>query len=69
MTAVYEHAPGFGTAVEVTIEAVPGGHRIRLEQQGFPTTDDRDDFAGAWPDVLRELARRLSPERSLTRRA
>jgi uncharacterized protein YndB with AHSA1/START domain len=60
MTAVYEHAPGFGTTVEVTIEAVPDGHRIRLVQQGFPTTDARDDFAGAWPDVLRELSRRLS---------
>jgi uncharacterized protein YndB with AHSA1/START domain len=60
MTAIYEHAPGFGTTVEVTIEAVPDGHRIRLVQQGFPTTDARDVFAGAWPDVLYELARRVS---------
>jgi uncharacterized protein YndB with AHSA1/START domain len=60
MTAIYEHAPGFGTTVEVTIEAVPDGHRIRLVQQGFPTTDARDDFAGAWPHVLYELARRVS---------
>ena len=60
MTAVYEDAPGFSTAVEVTVEAVPGGHRIHLVQQGFPTTDTRDDFAGAWPDVLAELAHRVS---------
>ena len=60
MTAVYDEAPGFSTTVEVTIEAVPGGHRVRLVQQGFPTTETRDDFAGAWPDVLAEIARRVS---------
>jgi uncharacterized protein YndB with AHSA1/START domain len=63
MTAVHEHAPGFGTTVEVTIEAMPAGHRVRLVQQGFPTTEARDDFAGAWPDVLAELARRVSSQR------
>jgi uncharacterized protein YndB with AHSA1/START domain len=61
MTAVYDSAPGFSTSVEVKIEAVPGGHRVRLVQQGFPTASARDDFAGAWPDVLNELARRVSP--------
>src|ERR1700683_4681629 len=60
LTAVYKHAPGFATSVEVTIEAVLDGHRIRLVQSGFPTTGTRDDFAGAWPDVLRELAHRVS---------
>jgi uncharacterized protein YndB with AHSA1/START domain len=60
MTAVYENAPGFSTTVEVTIEIVPDGHRVRLVQQGFPTMAARDDFAGAWPDVLDELARRVS---------
>jgi hypothetical protein len=60
MTAVYEGAPGFSTAVEVTIELVPGGHRVRLVQRGFPALEARDDFAGAWPDVLDELARRVS---------
>ena len=59
VTAVYEQAPGFDTTVEVTIEAVPDGNRIRLVQQGFPTTDVRDVFAGAWPDVLDELAGRV----------
>jgi len=34
--------------VEVAIEAGPDGHRIRLAQQGFPTTQARDEFAGAW---------------------
>jgi uncharacterized protein YndB with AHSA1/START domain len=60
MTAVYSDAPSFSTTVEVTIEAVPDGHRVRLVQQGFPTMEARDDFAGAWPDVLGELARRVS---------
>jgi uncharacterized protein YndB with AHSA1/START domain len=59
MTAVYQDAPGFSTTVEVTIEAAPGGHRLRLVQQGFPAADVRDDFAGAWPDVLAELAGRV----------
>ncbi len=49
MTAVYQDAPGFST-----------GQRVSLAQQGFPTMQGRDDFAGAWPDVLDELARRVS---------
>jgi uncharacterized protein YndB with AHSA1/START domain len=61
MTAVYEDAPGFATTVEITVGAAPdGGHRIRLEQRGFPTARARDDFAGAWPDVLAEVARRVT---------
>jgi len=60
VTALYRDAPSFTTTVEVTIEAVPDGYRVRLIQQGFPTTTARDDFAGAWPDVLDELSRRAS---------
>jgi uncharacterized protein YndB with AHSA1/START domain len=60
MRAIYDNAPSFSTTVEVTIGAVPGGHRIRLVQQGFPTMESCDDFAGAWPDVLAELDRRVS---------
>lgn len=60
MTAVYGDDSGFDTAVEVTIEAVPDGQRVRLVQRGFPTTDARDEFAAAWLDVLAELARRVS---------
>jgi uncharacterized protein YndB with AHSA1/START domain len=60
MTAVYQDAPGFSTTVEVTIEAVQDGQRVSLAQQRFPTMQARDDFAGAWPDVLDELARRVS---------
>jgi uncharacterized protein YndB with AHSA1/START domain len=63
MTAIYENAPGFDTTVEITIETVPDGHRVRLAQRGFPTSEVRDDFAGAWPDVLDELARRVSSPR------
>src|SRR5215468_7670764 len=46
MTAVYSDAPSFSTTVEVTIEAVPNGQRVRLVQQGFPAMEARDDFAG-----------------------
>jgi uncharacterized protein YndB with AHSA1/START domain len=60
MRAVYEGAPSFATTVEVTIEDEPAGQRIRLAQQGFPTAQTRDEFAGAWPDVLAELDRRVS---------
>ena len=60
MTAVYEDAPGLSTIVDITIEAVLDGHRLRLVQQGFPTAATRDDFAGAWHDVLGELAGRVS---------
>jgi uncharacterized protein YndB with AHSA1/START domain len=60
MTAVYDDAPSFSTVVEVTIAAVPEGHRLRLTQRGFPAPQTRDDFAAAWPDVLDEVARRVS---------
>ena len=60
MTAIYGGAPTFSTTVEVTIEAAPAGHRVRLVQQGFPAADVRDEFAAAWPDVLDELAHRVS---------
>jgi uncharacterized protein YndB with AHSA1/START domain len=63
MTAVYGGAPSLTTRVEVTIETVPEGHRVRLAQQGFPTASARDEFAGAWPDVLDELAGRVSSKR------
>jgi len=59
MRAIYPGAPGFSTAVEVTIVPAPGGHRIRLAQQGFPAVEARDDFASAWSDVLSELAARV----------
>lgn len=60
MTAVFDDEPGFDTTVEVTIDAVEDGHRIRLVQRGFPAEATRDEFAAAWPEVLGELARRLS---------
>jgi uncharacterized protein YndB with AHSA1/START domain len=56
---IYADSPSFTTSVDVTIDEVPGGHRIRLVQEGFPTQRARDDFAGAWPDVLAELDRRV----------
>jgi uncharacterized protein YndB with AHSA1/START domain len=61
MTALYENGPAFSTAVEFTVEGAPDGNRVRLVQRGFPAAETRDEFAGAWPDVLDELARRVSP--------
>lgn len=63
MTAIYPDAPSIDTTVEVTIEAIAEGQRVRLVQQGFPTTDARDAFAGAWPDVLAQLAHRVAARR------
>jgi uncharacterized protein YndB with AHSA1/START domain len=60
MRAIYPDAPVFSTSVEVTIAPTAGGQRVRLTQQGFPTEEVRDDFAGAWPQVLGELASRVS---------
>ena len=62
-TVVSDDAADFDVMVEITVTAVDGGHRIRLVQQGFPTTDRRDEFAGAWPDVLGELAHRVTTAR------
>lgn len=59
-TVVTADEPRFDATVEVTISPVPDGHRIRLVQKGFPTAETRDEFAGAWPDVLDELARRTT---------
>jgi uncharacterized protein YndB with AHSA1/START domain len=60
MTAVFDDAPGFTTTVEITVEAAPGGHRLRLVQRGFPERATRDEFADAWPEVLGEIDRRVS---------
>jgi hypothetical protein len=62
MRAIYDGGAGFGTSVEVTIDAAPGGQRLRLVQRGFPTAESRDEFAGAWPGVLAEVARRVTSD-------
>ncbi len=59
MTALRPDEPEFATTVRVTISPAPGGHRLLLDQQGFPTAGARDEFAGAWPDVLDEVRRRV----------
>jgi uncharacterized protein YndB with AHSA1/START domain len=59
-TVVSGDAPSFDVTVDVTIAAVSHGYRIRLVQRGFPSTETRDEFAAAWPDVLNELNRRTS---------
>lgn len=62
LSVVTEGSPGFDATTEITITAVSDGHRIRLVQRGFPTSETRDEFADAWPDVLGELARRVSAD-------
>lgn len=49
----------FSTSVAFGFEADGDRTRLRLEQQGFPTVGDRDDFAQAWPSVLTLLAQRI----------
>jgi uncharacterized protein YndB with AHSA1/START domain len=58
--AFYPGDSGFATTVEITITPAAGGQRVRLDQRGFPTEQARDDFAAAWPGVLRELAGRVT---------
>ena len=59
MTAFYGPEPSLRTTVTVTVEPAGGAQRIRLDQAGFPDEQVRDTFAGAWPDVLAQLAERL----------
>lgn len=63
MRTVFADAPDFATHVDLTIEAIADGQRVRLVQQGFPSPETRDEFAAAWSDVLSEVARRVG-ERS-----
>lgn len=58
-TSTYDDGTVLETVVDLTLDAVPGGQRVRLGQRGFPTAPIRDTYAGAWPDVLAELARRV----------
>jgi len=44
----------------MTFQAQGDQTRVRLTQSGFPDAATRDDFAAAWPDVLTEVARRLT---------
>ena len=60
MRTVFTDEPDFAAQVDLTIEQVPEGQRVQLVQQGFPSEERRDEFAAAWPDVLEELARRVS---------
>jgi hypothetical protein len=45
--------------VAITLDSDDQRTRLRLEQRGFPTAKDRDDFAHAWPSVLALLAERI----------
>jgi uncharacterized protein YndB with AHSA1/START domain len=55
VTATYQDAPPLHTAVELTCESLDDRTRVTLEQSGFPTTEQRDEFADAWSQVLAHL--------------
>jgi uncharacterized protein YndB with AHSA1/START domain len=54
-------APEFDTQVAIVIEPSDDSRTfLSLTQSGFPDAASRDDFAGAWPDVLALLAGRIA---------
>jgi hypothetical protein len=56
VTATYQDAPPLHTAVELSCESLDDRTtRVTLEQSGFPTTEQRDEFADAWSQVLAHL--------------
>jgi len=59
-TVAADGQPAFQTTVLMTFQAQGDQTRVRLTQSGFPDAATRDDFAAAWPDVLTEVARRLT---------
>ncbi len=52
MTAI---PPGFSTTVTLSLRPEGERMRISLTQRGFPDARTRDDFAGAWPEVLAQV--------------
>ena len=56
MTAIVDGDPTIHTKVVIAFEERDGGTRISLRQSGFPTSEERDDFAGGWPGVLEALS-------------
>jgi hypothetical protein len=43
--------------VRVTFEAVPGGTRVIVVQEGYTVESQRDDQQNGWPAFLAMLAR------------
>jgi uncharacterized protein YndB with AHSA1/START domain len=52
MTAI---PPGFCTSVTLSFGQEGRRTRVSLTQRGFPDAATRDDFAGAWPEVLAQV--------------
>lgn len=52
LTATYEDTPPLHTTVEFDCEPLGDHTRVTLTQRRFPTTEQRDEFANAWRDVL-----------------
>jgi uncharacterized protein YndB with AHSA1/START domain len=48
----------FTAHVAIAFERAGDATLVRLEERGFPDAETRDDFAGAWPDVLALLEQR-----------
>jgi uncharacterized protein YndB with AHSA1/START domain len=55
MTAILGGERTIHTNVDITFEERGTGTRVSLRQSGFPTSKERDDFAGGWPGVLEAL--------------
>jgi len=55
MTAIVDGEPTIDTNVDIAFEERREGTRVSLRQSGFPTSEERDDFAGGWPGVLETL--------------
>jgi hypothetical protein len=55
MTAIVDGEPAIDTHLDIAFEERKKGTRVSLRQSGFPTSEERDDFAGGWPGVLEAL--------------
>jgi uncharacterized protein YndB with AHSA1/START domain len=47
--------PGLATVVALSFDAEGPSTEVRLRQRGFPTAENRDEFARAWRQVLEIL--------------
>jgi uncharacterized protein YndB with AHSA1/START domain len=54
-TAIVDGEPTIDTNVDIAFEERGEGTRVSLRQSGFPSSEERDDFAGGWPGVLETL--------------
>lgn len=53
-----------GAETVVTVELTPSGSgtRLKLTHAGFPDEESRDKHEQAWPEVLKQLDQKMTPE-------